>query len=182
MNKTRKFLFTAIWILFSRSYDAYYTFQLTPDLSKEANPLVSIFGLTWTPLLIVLGVLTIYTLYAYYVRTFNPINLSPTEKGYNFSNIVAYTYLGHKDNWYSILYKIPKNFNRFNQYMGQLLTSCLVYAGIVSTTMWLLINKTEYYKEIHTAPLIYLILIIGSIVIIYNWNKTVYDEYIATFK
>ena len=64
--------------------------------------------------------------------------------------------------------------------MGQLLTSCLVYAGILSTIMWLLINKTEYYyKEIHSSTLIYLILITGAIAIIYNWNKTKYKEYLA---
>lgn len=180
MNKTIKYTITVIWILFSRIYDAYCTHQFTPDLSTEANPLVSIFGLSWTPLLIILGLLTIYTLYTYYISVFKPINLLPTEKGYTFSNIVAYTYLGHKDNWISILYKLPKDFNRFNQYMGQLLTSCLVYAGILSTIMWLLINKTEYYyKEIHSSTLIYLILITGAIAIIYNWNKTKYKEYLA---
>lgn len=115
-----------MWIFFSRIYDAYGTYQLTPDLSNEANPLVSIFGLTWTPLLIILWLLTIYTVYAYYVSVFKPINLLSTEKGYTFSNIVAYTYFGHKDNWISILYKLPKDFNRFNQYMGQLLISCLI--------------------------------------------------------
>ena len=98
MNKTIKFTITVIWILFSRGYDAYCTHQLTPDLSNEANPLVSIFSLTWTPLLIVLGLCTIYTVYAYYVSVFKPINLLPIERGYTFSNIVAYTYLGYKEN------------------------------------------------------------------------------------
>jgi hypothetical protein len=42
--KTLKFLIILLWILFSKSYDAYCTFQHTPDLSKEANPLVSLLG------------------------------------------------------------------------------------------------------------------------------------------
>jgi hypothetical protein len=66
MNKTLKFFLTTAWILFSRAYDAYSTAQLTPDLSKEANPLVTVVGIsTWTTLIIVLGALTLYTLYVY---------------------------------------------------------------------------------------------------------------------
>lgn len=65
MTKKVKFTITTAWILLSRSYDAYCTNMLTPDLSKEANPLVTVFGVSsWTTLLIILGVLTIYVIYA----------------------------------------------------------------------------------------------------------------------
>ena len=37
------------WILLTRWFDAYSTYQYTPDLGKESNPLVSIFGFGWTP-------------------------------------------------------------------------------------------------------------------------------------
>jgi hypothetical protein len=77
MTKKTKFILTTLWIILSRSYDAYCTNQLTPDLSQEANPLVSVLGLTWTPLLIVLSILTIYSIYAYYIQVFKPMNLVP---------------------------------------------------------------------------------------------------------
>ncbi|MDW8287372.1 MAG: hypothetical protein RMJ89_04825, partial [Flammeovirgaceae bacterium] len=81
INKKLKFAVTTIWILFSRSYDAYCTYLLTPDLSKESNPLVTVVGISsWTPLLIIISVLTIYAIYAYYVSVFKPISLLPTEK------------------------------------------------------------------------------------------------------
>lgn len=179
MTKKAKFAITTVWILLSRSYDAYCTNELTPDLSKESNPLVSVFGMTWTPLLIVLSLLTIYTIYTYYIRVFKPIDLLPAEKDYTFGDVAAYTYLGQKDNWMSIFYKLPKDLSRFNHYMGHTLPSCLAFAGIVSTSMWLLINYTEYYKTIHSAPAIYSILIIGCVVIIYHWNKTMYRRYVA---
>ena len=76
------------------------------------------------------------------------------------------------------LYKFPKDLNRFNNYMGNLLTRCLVFAGVVSTIMWLLINNSEYYKNIHSAPLIYSILVGGCIAIIYFWNKSMYKKYL----
>ena len=182
MSKKAKFLVMTIWILFSRSYDAYCTNRLTPDLSKESNPLVSVFGLSWTPLLIVLTVLTVYAIYAYYISVFRPKSLLPAEKGYSFGNVVAYTYLGQKDHWTSVFYKLPKDVSRFNHYMGHTLSRCLAFAGIVSTVMWLLINYTEFYKSMHSAPAIYSVLIIGCAAIIYFWNKSMYRSYVAATK
>ncbi|MEZ5047954.1 MAG: hypothetical protein R2831_13295 [Chitinophagaceae bacterium] len=179
MTKKTKFIITTAWILFSRSYDAYCTNLLTPDLSKEANPLVTVVGISsWTTLLIILSVLTIYVIYAYFVSVFRPMNLLPTDKGYSFGNFVAYVYLGIKDSWTATLYKFPKDTKRLNNYMGRLLTKCLVFAGAVSTIMWLLINNSEYYKTIHSAPLIYSILIGGCAIITYLWNKSLYSQYL----
>lgn len=179
MDKKLKFALTTIWILFSRSYDAYCTSLLTPDLSKEANPLVSVVGISsWTTLLAILSILTIYVIYAYFVSVFRPMNLLPKEKGYSFNHFAGYLYLGAKDNWFAIFYKIPKTLERFNNYFGHLFTQCLVYAGIVSTSMWLLINYTDFYKPIHSAPLIYTILLGGCFVISYIWNRSLYKAYL----
>jgi len=178
MTKKTKFTITTAWIVCSRSYDAYCTNQLTPDLSHESNPLVSLLGMTWTPLLITLGILTIYLIYAYYISVFKPKDLLPTEKGYTFSEFIAFTYLGRKDKWFAIFYKLPKDINRFNHWMGYNLTQGLVFAGVVSTIMWLLIKYTEFYKNIHSVQLIYSILIIGSFYIIYKYNKTLFEKYL----
>lgn len=178
MNKTAKFTITTLWILFSRSYDAYCTSQLTPDLSKEANPLVSVLGFGWAPLLLVIGLLSGYAIYTYYLSVFMPKNLLPTEPGYSFWGVVAYTYLGKKDHWTAMFYKLPSSFSWFNQYMGRVLSRCLVFAGIVSTTMWLLINNFTVYKAHHSAPLIYAILVIGSLAIILQWNMSQYNRYL----
>lgn len=180
MSKKLKFTLTIIWILFSRSYDAYCTNLLTPDLNKEANPLVTVVGISsWTTLLIILSVLTIYVIYAYYISVFRPMNLMPKEKGYTFSNFVAYVYLGYKDSWIATLYKFPKDLKRANNYFGHVLTKGLVYAGVVSTTMWLLINYNNYYKTIHSATLIYSLLIVGCFILVYRWNKSLYRQYLT---
>ena len=135
--------------------------------------------MTWTPLLLTISILTIYALYAYYLATFKPKDLLPKEKGFTFSNIIAYTYLGQKGEWTSVFYKVPKELSRFNQYMGQNLTKYLVFAGFVSTTMWLLINNTDFYANIHSVTLIYLILIIGCGIITYKWSKQQYKLYLT---
>ena len=182
MTRKVKFAMVTTWVLLTRSYDAFCTSQLTPDLSKESNPLVSVLGMTWTPLLITLALLTIYGIYTYYISVFKTQKLLPDEKGYTFSNVAAYTYLGYKDNWPAIFYKFPKDLSRFNHYMGHTLMRCLVFAGFVSTLMWLLIKYSDAYKTIHSATAIYSILIIGSAAILYHWNKTMYKQYLADVK
>lgn len=177
MNNKVKFTITTIWILLTRGYDAYSTYQYTPDLSNEANPLVSILGFNWTPLLIVVGVLSLYAIYCYYETTFRNYDLYPEEKGYSLSHFVGYLYLGKKQEWISLLYKFPKDLKRLNHFMGHLLTKFLVFAGFLSTLMWLLLNYSEFYNEIHSAKMIYSILILGSILISYLWFLKNYKEY-----
>ena len=167
MKKSTKFILTTAWIIFSRSYDAFCTNQLTPDLSKESNPLVSVLGFGWTPLLLTLIVLTCYCIYVYYKSLFKPITIFPQEQGYGFKEFVVYLYLGRKDSITAVFYKFPKELKRFHQYMGETLTLCLSFSGIVSTLMWLLINYTSYYKAYHSAAFIYFILLLGNGILIY---------------
>jgi len=179
LPKNLKFIAVTAWILFSRSYDAYCTHTLTPDLSKEANPLITVAGVSsWSVLLIILSCLTAYVLLAFYIRTYKPTSLLPVEKGYSFNHFVGFLLLGKKEHWTSTLYKLPSDINRLNNYMGVILTRCLVFAGIVSTLMWILIHNSEYYRSIHSAPLIYTILIGGCFGIIYQWNKLEYNSYL----
>ncbi len=182
MNKYVKYILTIGWILFSRSYDAYCSVLLTPDLKKEANPLVTVGGISsWAPLLIILSILTIYVWYTFHKSIFKPMNIMPLEKGYSFGEFISFIYLGQKDHWTAVLYKFPKDFGRLNQYLGQLLTKLLVYAGFVSTIMWLLIHNSSYYQKNHSAFLVYSILISGCIIIAVKWNYTLFLTYRRSF-
>jgi hypothetical protein len=134
--------------------------------------------LQWTTLLVILSLLTIYSLYAYYISLYRPMNLTPKEEGYSFGDFVAFVYLGHKDSWTSVLYKFPRSFKRATHYLGHVLSKGLVFAGAVSTIMWLLINNTEFYKSIHSAAMIYVILIVGTLMIAYDWNRKLYKQYL----
>jgi len=178
MKKNITFSLTVLWILATRVYDAYCTFQYTPDLTLEANPLVSLFGLNWTPLLIIISILCIYTIYAYYFSYFKNFDPLPLEKGYSFSNFIGYIYTGKKQSWVSLLYKFPKDMNRFNYYMGNILSKGFVLLGFFSTSMWILLNHSEfYYENIHSAMMMYIISILGVSFISYNWFLKLYKEY-----
>jgi len=176
--KRLKFFIILFWMLFTKSYDAYCTFQHTPDLSKEANPLVSVLGFNWFWLLLVIGILTIYTCYTLYLISFKPVKLYPVEKEYSFSNFIAYMYFGKKSNLLSMLYKLPSlKDKRIHYSLGNILVRYLVFAGLVSTIMWLLINNSEFYRDIHNHLVVYGILISGTFMIMYNYYKTNYKRY-----
>lgn len=176
MRKSVKFAITTLWILLSRSYDVFATYQHTPNLQKEANPLASVFHLGWSPILLIISLLTIGLIYMYYVATFKPYDLLPQERGYNFRQVTTYTYLGKADKWTAMLYKLPKG-KRLVHYAGPLMARIISYAGIISTAMWLLINYTEFYKHYHTAGMVYAILIAGLIAIIAHWHWQLYRRY-----
>lgn len=173
-----RFLLLSSWIVASRAFDAAATMRHTPDLSKEANPLASALGLSWSPLLVVVGLLSIYTVYTLHRRLFRPLDLFPTEAGYSFSQFFAYTYLGRKAEWHATLYQLPRELQRFNHYMGHVLPRGVAFAGVVSTTMWLLIWSSERYRSLHSAGVIYAILVAGIVVILVSWNRRAYGRYL----
>lgn len=177
MNKTTKFLLTTAWIILSRGYDAFATYQYTPDLQKEANPLVSIFGMGWVPLLLIVGTLTAFIIYIYYLATFKKYDMLPDKKGLNFGEVSAYVYTGKYAKWTSLFLKLPKSFKHFIFYMGHVMPPTLAYAGVVSTLMWWGINYTEFYKPIHSPALIFSILAGGFIVLTANWHRKMYYKY-----
>lgn len=178
MNKKTKFTLTALWILLTRSYDAYCTYQFTPNLDKEANPLVTVLGMSWTPLLLTVFSLTLYGIWCLYQSTFKPINLLPTESDYSLSEVSGYIYLGKRAPWHAIFYAFPKSLRRFNQYLGHTLSRCLVYAGFISTLMWLFIQNCPWYRSIHSGTLIYSLLLLGCSLILYQWYSQQYFEYL----
>ena len=175
--KTKFYLLTS-WILFSRSFDAYCTNLHTPDLSKEANPLVSFLGLTWSPLLLILGLLMLFVIYGLYLSVFKPISLDPDEKGLTFMEYCTFRYLGKKASWSALLFQFPTSPARFSRVMGALLAPYLAFAGVVSTIMWLMIFNLEWYRAIHQAALVYAILSIGCVLIAYIQYKKYYQQYV----
>jgi len=171
------FVLLSLWILFSRAYDTYSTYLYTPDLSREANPLSSILGLGWRPLLFIVGGLTLYALYCFYVHTFRSFDFLPTEKGYSLEEFSTYVFLGRKERWWALFYKRPNSLKRLNHYLGHFLTLFLAYAGIVSTVMWLLLNHTDWYPNYHRASIIYTLIIVGCLLIGFYSNYQLYRKY-----
>jgi hypothetical protein len=175
-----KFISLLLFIILTRVYDYVSTKQFTPNLNQESNPLVTIVGLKWNGLTIVLSLLTLYAIYALYISIYKSDNLLPQEKGLTFKEFVPYFYLGYKDSLKSVFWKMPKTATRFNAIIGQILTLALVWAGFLSTVMWLLIKHTDwYYPEYHKPPLLYSLILLGILTAAYLFLKNSYKRYVA---
>lgn len=177
-SKLLRFSLTAIWVVFSRAYDAYCTAQYTPDLTMEANPLVSVLGFGWTPLLAVVGGLTLFTVYAHWKRAFQTEDIYPKSGEYSLLQFNTYLYRGRNEHWSTMLYKPPGSWKRFVQYWGMFATPGLIWAGVISTIMWLLINNTTWYMpDYHSVRSIYLLVIGSSLAAIVSATAKARDEY-----
>lgn len=178
MKPFTRFVFVSLFIVLTRLYDAYCTYQYTPDLKHEANPLVTFLGLGWGGLFVVIGGLVVYIIHTYYVALFKTDDFLPREGSYTFGQFTAYLYFGRVEHWIAFLYKLPSSLKRFNQYMGMMMPSLLVFAGVVSTIMWLLINNIpNYMQNYHSATVIYIILVLGSTLITLYWNFKLWKTY-----
>ena len=179
MNKTIKFTIMTAWIILSRAYDAFCSVQYTPDLSHEANPLVSVLGITsWPVVLGIIAILTLYVIYTYYFKLFKKFDALPKEENLSFTNFATQYYLGRKAHWTKALYHIPKPVQRVHYILGSLMPKSLAFAGVVSTLMWLCIHYVNGYLEnMHSALVIYSIIVLGSAVIAYRHFKNAYKQY-----
>jgi len=89
-------------------------------------------------------------------------------------------YFGKKSNLLSILYRIPSFKDKRAHYsLANILVRYLIFAGLVSTIMWILINNSEFYRSIHNYLVIYGILFSGTFVIMYNYYKSNYKKYLT---
>jgi len=176
--RTQIFTFLTTWILLSRAVDLYATARFTPDLRQEGNPLVTLGGLSWTPLMIIVTCLVAYTIYALYISTFQEYKILPSEKGLNFGDFFAYIHLGEKNHWTSVMYKLPKDKIRWTHLIGYLLPSAFAFTGVVTTLMWILINfMPDFYTSYYKLNAVYLIILLGTIGIWTKYYLGLYRKY-----
>ncbi|MCA6364813.1 MAG: hypothetical protein IM638_17400 [Bacteroidetes bacterium] len=178
MKKSTRYILATAWILVSRSFDAYATWQHTPDLQKEASPLASVFGLSWLPILLLLGAVCAYVMFAYYKALFGKYRIFPTEKGYSLSQFAGYMATGAKAPWWKMWVQFPKKAAHLHAYFGYLMVISLSVAGVFSTVMWVLIWTSEFYRSVHSAGLVYGGILVSVSVVYYWWVRRNYLGYV----
>ena len=167
------FIFLCLGIIGTRIYDFFATRQFRSESTTKAHLLPQGQGFS-----ILLFIVTLYILYALYISYYRRINLFPGRKGMTFREFIPYAYLGYKDKWRALLWKIPGSFSRFNSFFGPILAWSLLWAGVVTTFMWLLINKTSwYYPRYHNPLFIYLIMLFGVLVVTAIHFTNLYRQY-----
>ena len=168
------FIIVSIGIIGTRIYDYLATRRFRADSEEGANLLPQ--GQGFSALLFLI---TLYIIYAFYISYFRRIpDLFPKKKGIKFREFIPYCYLGYRDKFRALLWKIPNSFSRFNSFFGPVLAWSMLWAGVVTTSMWFLINKTRWYYPAYHNPLtIYLIMVVGVVLITFLHFAILYRQY-----
>lgn len=82
MSKKAEFSILLILLLLTRVADGVLTFKITPDLSRELNPLVKFFGFGWAGLIAIALLIVIPTVWLNYKSIFQPFDNFPKENNF----------------------------------------------------------------------------------------------------
>jgi len=164
--KSIKFILIVGFILITRLYDYTSTYIFTHDLAKETNFLVTLANFEWSGMIIMLMLIIGCSIYGLAVSSFSSYNIYPDTPGLHYKEFITFIYLGYKGKWTELFYKTPDSFTRFIIIFGPIPAYSLVWAGMITTTMWLLINESAWYLINYHNPLIIYLFIIAGVLLV----------------
>lgn len=133
-GKIRLFILISVYTVLILA-DGLLTYLNTPDLSREANPLVSVLGLGWGSLFlanficfILLIVLTWYSFVRYQTVYTNTTR---------FTHYISQIVYNRPDKFIWMLYKLPKNWGPVMACMGYCFCYSLIVARLILVLEWL---------------------------------------------
>ena len=160
-NKLEFFLLTLLLII-TRFWDVITTYMVTPDLERETNPLVSIFGRGWVAVIIFQVILVSIIIILSYLSLFKIKSSYPSQKGYSYKEFIRYYYFGKKENLIKMIYKFPKDKVTLMKLLGYVLPRALIVVSIfISTSSTFLIISSDYSRFYAEARPYYYIVLIG---------------------
>jgi hypothetical protein len=182
-NKKLLFGLLIIVNLIASIGDLFITYIGTPDLLREANPLVYTFGLGWNSLIITRAFLVVIMILLYYAFfRFKRVVIQCE----GFKQYVSLLFYNRPDKFIWILYKFPKNKVGWSYYaasFGYLLALIIPIGNLFAIILWIgVINDISiiqsYNKFGIMTPIGRSDIIIGGIIILlFMWYYWLSKEY-----
>jgi len=145
-NRNKYFWIFTILFLITRVGDLIATYIGTPDLTKEANPLVYTFGLGWEALIIanIIGfIIAVFLLYYTFIKYKS--NVIPCD---GLKQYISMLYFNRPDKFLWTFYKFPnkKNWSFLLAWIGFVLTIVMIITSFIIITEWIIgiISNFEY--------------------------------------
>jgi len=136
--------------------------MVTPDLERETNPLVSIFGRGWVAVIIFQVILVSIIIILNYLSLFKIKSSYPSQKGYSYKEFIMYYYFGKEENLIKMIYKFPQDKVTLIKLLGYVLPRALIVISIfISTSSTFLIISSDYSEFYAVAKPYYYIVLIG---------------------
>lgn len=174
-NKTFEFIVLLLAVLITRLIDLVGTFHYTPNLSKELNPAVRMFGFGWRYLISIQLIGVIFSGAINYLSLFKIKPIEIQKRNLDFKEFISYLYFDKIVAWkWSFLFR--KGLNGKNQELhmyGWLIPRILIYVGLVLAFFHILLTFVPAYVQIHKYFIIpmYLLMFSSMPVCWYNYYK-----------
>lgn len=178
-KKKLEFFLLTFLIVITRCWDLIATSVVTPDLERETNPLVSIFGQGWTTLIIFQIILVSIIIVLNYYSLFRIKSCYPSQKGYSYKEFITYYYFGKRRNLIEMIYKFPQDKSTLIKLLGYVVPRALIVVSIfISASSTFLIISADYAEFYRVArPYYYIVLIAIAILFTILFFKREYSIY-----
>ncbi|MGA3286122.1 MAG: hypothetical protein ABSD46_01705 [Bacteroidota bacterium] len=156
----------AIILALCKTWDLYTTWLRTPDLSRELNVVVRLFGSNWTLNILYNIVVWIATLLIVRIVISTDKSLWPQHQNATKYQLLSFLYCGEIKSPWKLLFATPSSFSRFWYILAGVLLFAEPLIHIVAGTSNLMLTLSSSYDQWFNTNLTYkvaieLIIIVG---------------------
>ena len=182
-SRVRTFVVLTLLFLASRTADAATTYMVTPDLSREYNPLVRIFGAGWRQLLFAQAVMIALVVgLAYWDLFFSPLP-HPQERGLSFRDFADIYYFARRVTATDYLWRLPRGWRMGLKMAGYVLPRALIILGFyVAASTFMSIHSALWRQVLRlTFPAIYYVpMVLVILWSAYGFLRREFRSYVLT--
>ncbi len=163
MSKTRwEFAVLTVLLIATRVWDAAATYAVTPDLARETNPIVSVFGQGWAGVLVAQVILVSVVIALSHYSLFRVKHVHPPQDGLGFRDFVALYYFGRRRGLARLLYEFPADKSVMIGLLGYVLPRTLIVVGaFISLSSTFLVRSVAYRGFYAVARPYYYVVLAG---------------------
>jgi len=181
--KLTKFISIFLLIIITRVADIVFTYQYTPDLKNEANPLVVHLGFGWKEIIIIQLVAIIYIGYLLYGHIYNRNDINPKIKNLSFNYFALQQCYGDKftdtSKKWNILIDYPRNSQRIKYIMGWVLPMATIIIGFELVLLHLSLRNSQIFRYYYwiILPAFYISIVFIFFLLYYVYMRIKYMQY-----
>lgn len=154
--KKNQFYFLSALFITGRLFDIITTALFTPNLDREANPIVSLLGANWTIIILLQITFCAFIIYGLYLHYKTEIK-QPTIPNLRFHEYISQLNFNHSNSFHKKFYTIPKNKTFFIVHTGFVLTQTLIISSfLVGLSTSFLLTSTSY-RAFYNHGMVYFI-------------------------
>lgn len=178
-----KFWVVITLLLLTRILDILFTYQYTPDLNNEGNPLVLYFNFGWIEIFILQFVGVALIGFLLYKHMFNENNMNPKINGLSFNAFALHQYYGIEylniSKRWNLFLDYPKGLKRNRYILGWVLPAAAIVVGLELIIIHIFLKESQTFRHYYRIilPGIYGLLALSVFMCLYLYMRVKYMTY-----